>query len=298
MNNSGNKRTYGLILKKILKKGNIKERSMLSLLLHDIYFKIGVTILLFFVAMALISMFYLPYSPIASTGIAWSPPSLSHLFGTTGSGQDVFSQWMYGSQPTLLVAFLSAFIAAVIGVIVGIGAAFLTKLDEPLMRMADVFLILPVLPLLIVIATFIRPTNYSASLIIGIFAWPWMARTVRSASLSLKKQPFVEVYRMSGVPNRKIMGSIFSHVFPLIIANSIFAATGGVLFLAYMDYLGVGPVTSYAWGTTLFYAQTANAIYVGAWWWIIPAGLSIGILATGFSLAGYSMENAYRGVTV
>ncbi|MHB1440647.1 MAG: ABC transporter permease [Cuniculiplasma sp.] len=291
------KNVSGLISNKMLKKRSVRDGSMMSLLLHDLYFKIGLSILLFFFAMAVISIFYLPYNPIASTGIAWSPPTYSHIFGTTGSGQDVFSQWMYGSQPTLLVAFLSAFIATVIGVVIGIGAAFLTKLDEPLMRMADVFLVLPILPLLIVVATFIRPSNYSASLIIGIFAWPWMARTVRSASLSLKKQPFVEVYRMSGVPTRRIMKSIFSHVFPVIIANSIFAATGGILFLAYMDYLGVGPVTSYAWGTTLFYAQTANAIYVGAWWWIIPAGLSIGILATGLSLIGYSMENAYRGVT-
>lgn len=274
-----------------------KENGILSLLFHDNYFKIGFIILAFFAILALISFFYLPYNPIASTGPLWSPPSLSHPFGTSASGQDLFSQWMYGSQPTLFVAFLSAAIAALFGVVVGLSAGYFARADEPLMRFADIFLILPILPLLIVISTFVRPTNFTASVIIGVLSWPWMARTVRSTSLSIKQSPFIEVAIMSGTPNRYIIKDIFSHTLPLIISISIFSATGGILFLAYMDYLGVGPITSYAWGTTLFYAQTSNALYVGAWWWIVPSGLSIGILAMGLSLMGYSLENAYRGVT-
>ncbi len=265
--------------------------------MHDSFFKLGFGILAFFIIIALISVFYLPYNPVATTGPLWSPPSLSHPFGTTADGQDLFSQWMYGSQPTLFVAFLSAFISAVFGVAVGISAAYFRRADEPLMRLADVFLILPVLPLLIVIATFVRPTNFSASVIIGLLSWPWMARTVRSSALSVKQSPYIEVAIMSGTPHRSIIKDIFNHTLPLVIANSIFSATGGILFLAYMDYLGVGPITSYAWGTTLFFAQTANALYVGAWWWIVPSGLSIGILATGLSLMGYSLENAYRGIS-
>ncbi len=273
-----------------------KEDSMMSLLLHDMFFKIGFAIVGFFVAMAIISFFYLPYNPIASTGPLWSPPSFSHPFGTTASGQDLFSQWMYGSQPTLFVAFFSAFVSALFGIPIGLLAGYFKRADEPLMRFADIFLILPILPLLIVIATFVRPTNVSASIIIGVLSWPWMARTVRSSALSIKQSPYIEVAIMSGTPHLHIMKDIFVHILPLIISISIFSATGGILFLAYMDYLGVGPITSYAWGTTLFFAQTSNALYVGAWWWIVPFGISIGILAMGFSLIGYSVENAYRGV--
>ncbi|MCL4334934.1 MAG: ABC transporter permease [Candidatus Thermoplasmatota archaeon] len=273
------------------------ENSMWRILFKDGYFRIGAGIVFFFFVLAIVSFFYLPYNPVASTGPLWSPPSYKHWFGTTGSGQDLFSQWMVGSQPTLLVAILSAAVASVVGVAVGISAGYFRRLDEPMMRMADVFLILPVLPLLIVIAAFIRPTNFTAALIIGVFSWPWMARSVRSAAVSIKKSPYIEVSRMNGVPNSSIMKSIFMHTLPIVLANAIFSATGGILFLAYMDYLGVGPVTSYAWGTTLFYAQQANALFVGAWWWIVPSGISIAILATGFSLLGYSMENAYRGVS-
>ncbi len=277
-------------------KNLTKKNSIIWILFHDGFFKIGFAILAFFVIVAIISFFYLPYNPVATTGPLWSPPSLAHPFGTTADGQDLFSQWMYGSQPTLFVAFFSAFIAAIFGVLIGISAAYFKRADEPLMRLADIFLILPVLPLLIVIATFVRPTNFSASVIIGLLSWPWMARTVRSAALSVKQSPYIEVAIMSGTPNRNIVKDIFLHTLPLVIANSIFSATGGILFLAYMDYLGVGPITSYAWGTTLFFAQTANALFVGAWWWIVPSGLSIGILAMGLSLMGYSLENAYRGV--
>lgn len=265
-------------------------------LLHSLFFKIGAGILIFFGVVALVAFVYLPYNPVATTGPVWSAPSLSHLFGTTASGQDVFSQWMYGAQPTFLVAILSAFVAAFLGVIMGLSAGFFTKADEPLMRTADFFLVLPVLPLLIVISAFVRPTNYSASLLIGVLSWPWMARSVRSVAVSVKQSPFTEVAIMSGLPNKYIIKDIFMHSLPLVIANSVFAATGGILYLAYMDYLGVGPITSYAWGTTLFFAQTFNAIFVGAWWWILPAGISIGLLAMGFSMVGYSLENAYRGV--
>ncbi len=273
-----------------------KEDGMISLLFHDIFFKLGFAIVAFFSIMAIISLFYLPYDPVASTGPLWSPPSFLHPFGTTASGQDLFSQWMYGSQPTLFVAFFSAFVAAIFGIPIGLAASYFSRADEPLMRLADIFLILPILPLLIVIATFVRPTNFSASIIIGVLSWPWMARTVRSSALSIKQSPYIEVARMSGTPTSYIMKDIFVHILPLVISISIFSATGGILFLAYMDYLGVGPITSYAWGTTLFFAQTSNALYVGAWWWIIPSGISIGILAMGLSLIGYSVENAYRGV--
>lgn len=275
----------------------MRQSKTISLMRADPYFKTGLGILLFFSAIALISLLYTPFNPVSSTGPILSKPGFPHIFGTTLSGQDLFSQWMYGSQPTLLVALLSAGISAFFGVSVGLAASYFDMLDEPLMRIADIFLVLPVLPLLIVLATFVRPTNYSASLFIGVFSWPWVARSIRSAAISMKRLPYIEVYRLSGVPRFKILMKIFGHLTPLIIANSTFSATGGILYLSYMDYMGVGPVTSYAWGTTLFYAQTANAVFLGAWWWIVPAGISIGILAMAFALIGYSIEKAYRGVT-
>lgn len=279
-------------------KTNInKKNSLFYLLFRDNYFRAGLIILFFFIILGIIGFVYLPYNPISTTGPILSPPTSNHWFGTTDSGQDVFSQWMYGVQPTLFVAALSGLIAVALGLSVGLLAGFYRLADEPLMRTADVFLILPVLPLLIVISSFVRPTNFTASVIIAIFSWPWMARVIRSNTLSLKNSAYVEVGLMSGVPRRKILlGDILKHILPLATTYAIISAANAIVFLAFLDYLGVGPITSFSWGTMLFYAQISNAIFVNAWWWIIPPGISIGILAMSLSFIAYSIETNYRSV--
>jgi peptide/nickel transport system permease protein len=272
-----------------------KSNPLIRYFLSRIETKVGMGIIAFFVGVALVSFVYLPYNPIASTGQDYSPPSLQHLFGTTSIGQDVFSQWMYGARATLFVGFLAALMTTAIGVAVGISAGFISLLEEPLMRLVDVVLTLPTLPLLIVIAAFVRPSLLLVAGLISVLAWAGTARVIRSATLSLRRLPYVEVAMLSGVPKRVLMfRDIIRHLLPLILAYSMFAVIGAILTEASLDFIGVGPVTDYSWGAMISLAQSNNALFAGAWWWFVPPGLSIALISTAFALVAYSLEDTYR----
>lgn len=255
----------------------------------------GITIISFFLLLCLISFIYLPYSPIASTGPSFAPPSIKHLFGTTNIGQDVFSQWIYGTRSTLLVGFLTASLSTAIGLTVGLTSGFIRSLNEPLMRLVDIVMTLPALPLLIVIAAFIKPSIFIVALIIALLGWAAMARVIRSNTLSMRNSSYIEVALMSGVPRTRIMFvDLLKHLLPLVLAYSLFSVIGAILTEASLDFIGVGPVTDYSWGAMIAYAQENGAIFAKAWWWFLPPGISIAILSTGFGLIAYGMESFYN----
>jgi peptide/nickel transport system permease protein len=255
----------------------------------------GTGIIVFFIIVAIIGVIHPPYNPVASVGPNYLPPSLQFLFGTTSVGQDVFSQWMFGASSSLLVGFLAAIMTMSIGVLVGIISGFVRYMDEPLMRLTDVILTLPALPLLIVLAAFVQPSLFTVAALIALLAWAGTARVIRSGTLALREMPYVELALISGVPKIRIMFvDLLKHLLPLILAYSLFAIVGAILTEASLDFIGVGPISDYSWGAIIAIANQNNAIFNGAWWWLIPPGLSIAMLSTGFALAAYGLEHSFK----
>jgi peptide/nickel transport system permease protein len=268
-------------------KGALKRRD----------FKAGMAIVLFFIAVGGVSLVYLPFNPLDSVGPSFAAPNHIYWFGTTNIGQDVFSEWMYGVRATLLVGFLAAAVTAILGVTTGIAAGYFSSADGPLMRVADVILALPTLPLLIVAAAFLKPGDVTVAFLIAFLSWAGMSRTLRSSVLSLKSLPFIEVAVLSNVPAYKVMFvDLLKHTLPLILTYSLFAVGGAILSVASLDFLGVGPVTDYSWGSMISLSNDNNALLAGAWWWPLPPGLSIAILITGFALMAYGLESAFKKV--
>ena len=274
---------------------NLSDSFVIRVIRQRTFVKVSLFVIAFFIGLAVLSFIYLPYNPTAQTGPIFEAPTRAHPFGTTIIGQDVFSQWIYGSRATLLVGFLTAGLTTAIGIAVGITSGFIRRADEPLMRATDVVIALPALPLLIVIAAFFKPSIYTVALLISALAWTAMARVLRSSVISLRELPFIEVAFLSGVPRSRIIFSdLLKHVMPLILAYSMFAVIGAILTEASLDFIGVGPITSYSWGAMLAFAQQNQAYLYGAWWWIIIPGISITILGTAFALLAYALEDAYR----
>jgi peptide/nickel transport system permease protein len=260
-------------------------------------FKAGLAIVMFFVVVGVASYVYLPFDPLAAVGPSFHPPNSVYWFGTTNIGQDVFSEWMYGVRATLLVGLLAALVTAILGVTTGIAAGYFTWADGPLMRSADVILALPTLPLLIVASAFLRPGDVTVAFLIAFLSWAGMARTLRSSVLSIKRLPFVEVAILSNVPAYKILFvDMLKHTLPLILSYSLFAIGGAILSVASLDFIGVGPVTDYSWGSMISLSNDNNALLGGAWWWPMPPGLSIAVLLTGFALMAYGLEGAFKKV--
>jgi len=270
-------------------------RSLFQSLRKNRYVTSGVGITVFFVIVAMVGLVYLPHDPLQPVGPDYSPPSSQFPFGTTFVGQDVFSQWIFGARSTLLVGFLSALVAMVLGVVIGMVAGYISLTDEPLMRVTDVVLTLPALPMLITVAAFVRPTIYLTAVLIAFLSWPAAARVTRSNVLSLKESPYVEVARLSGVPKRYIMfQDMLRHIMPLVLALALFSVIGAILTEASLDFIGVGPSSAFTWGAMISFANDANAAFVGAWWWFLIPGLSIAFLSTGLAFIAYGLETVLK----
>jgi len=272
-------------------------RGLNNILYKNSFLKAGIIIISFFIGVILVTFVYLPSNPYASVGPDFAPPSYSFPFGTTNIGQNILSQWMVGTGSTLSVGLIAAVVSMVFGVMFGISAAFVKHMDEPLMRSADVILTLPTLPLMIVLAAFLKPTEDLIAIIIGILSWPATARVIRSTSLSIKSQPYIEVALMSGVPKRAIMfKDVFFHTLPIALTYSIFSIIGAILTIASLNFLGLGNLSYITWGSMIALANDSSAIYLGAWWWIIIPGLSIILLSTGFAFIAYGLETKWRSI--
>jgi len=253
----------------------------------------GVIVVAIFCVLAIIGPWIAPYDPSAVSRATLQPPSAEHWLGTTQTGQDIFSQMLYGTQVSMLVGVLAAVFATVLSVIVGLAAGYLGGLsDEILSLIANVFLVIPALPLTVILAAYLPKTgSFGIILVISITGWAWGARVLRAQTLSLRKRDFVEAARATGEGTTSI---IFRDIFPnqiaVIAAAFLGTVTGAILTQASLAFLGLTNVTEWSWGTILYWAQVSSAMLTGAWWWFVPAGAAIALLGTGLSLVNFGID--------
>ncbi|MEM2385293.1 MAG: ABC transporter permease [Candidatus Bathyarchaeia archaeon] len=253
---------------------------------------IGLIIILIFVMTALAAPFIAPYAPTATyVGRPFEPPSFKHFFGTDEAGRDVFSQIIYGSQISLLVGFAAAAVSTLIGTLIGITSGYFGGvIDTILMRITDIFLIIPMIPLAILLALFVGPNLFNIVILVGFLGWPGLARQIRAQILSLKELPFIEALRALGANNRRI---VFFHLLPnisgLIFASMIGGSVGAILAEAGLSFLGVTDPRVMSWGRIVARSLGSGAIIRKAWWTLVPPGLCIAILACGFSFFSHGL---------
>ncbi len=254
---------------------------------------IGIFLVLLFVGMGVFAPILAPYDPNRPmVGDRSDNPSLSHPLGTDRLGRDIFSQMIFGAQVSLLIGLSAAFISLVIGTFIGLTSGYYGGfIDLLLMRITDFFIQLPTLPLMLVVVSLFGGGMENLILIIGFLGWTGTARIVRSETLSIKQRAFVEASKSVGAGNRHIIiGHILPNVFPLIFANAILGVVNSIIAEAGLSFLGFGVVGSWSWGRVLYEAGRENAILLGSWWHFIPPGISIMLLALGFSLISFSLN--------
>lgn len=270
---------------------------------------IGTTLLTIFMFMAIFAPQISPYNPldIRSIGVAkpFSMPSWVKIFdrsipddmifgllGTDEIGRDIFSQIVYGSRASLLIGFSAAFIAVFIGTIIGLISGYYGKIiDEILMRMTDVLLIIPGLPLMIVLTAILGPSIRNLILVIGITSWPSIARIIRSQVLVVKEMKFIEVARAVGCGDSYI---IFKHILPnvspLIYVNTAINIANAILIEAGLSFLGLGDPNYISWGNMLFFAEQYQALLRLAWWYVLPPGICILLVVLSFIFIGHALD--------
>jgi peptide/nickel transport system permease protein len=219
--------------------------------------------------------------------------SSAHLLGTTAYGQDMWAQLVWGTRNVLEIAFVVGLAATAIAVLVGIAAAYLGGLwDGSLSVVTDVLLVIPLFPLLIVIAGYAHGGG-TLVLIVVITAtsWSYTARQLRAQALTLRNRDFLEAARVRG--ERKIY-IIVVEVIPtmtsLIVASFLTNALYAVLFASSLQFIGLGDPNTVSWGTMLYWAQNNAALQTGQAMWALAPGACIAALGAAFALLNYAFD--------
>jgi len=258
--------------------------------------KIGAVLLGLFVLASIIGPFVTPYDPSYSNpspNLALNPPDAAHLLGTTQSGQDVLSQLLVGIRLTLELAAAVGVAATALSVIVGVTAAFLGGLwDDLLSLTSNVFLVIPSLPLLILLLGYLPQKGQLATiLVLSLLGWPWGARVIRAQTLAIRRRDFIAASRETGERTWRIIAfEIVPNEVSLIAAsfvNTVLYAIGASVALA---FIGLADLNSWSLGTILYWAQSQQALQLGAWWWFMPPGLAVALMGTALVLLNTGID--------
>jgi peptide/nickel transport system permease protein len=258
--------------------------------------KIGVWLFGFFVLAAIIGPQVAPYDPSYANpdpALLQAHPSAQHLLGTTQTGQDVLSQLLVGIRMTMELALLVGVIATALSVIVGVTSAFLGGVwDEVLSLLSNVFLVIPALPLLILLLGYLPGRGQLPTiLVLSFLGWPWGARVIRAQTLMIRNRDFIAASRESGEKSWRIIAlDIIPNEISLIAAsfvNTVLYAIGASVALA---FVGLSDLNTWSLGTILYWAQSQQALQLGAWWWFVPPGLAVALIGTSLVLLNTGID--------
>lgn len=222
------------------------------------------------------------------------PPSAEYPFGTDRLGRDLFATIIAGVPLTLTVGLIAGLIGVVIGTVLGfISGYYGGKTDALINGAVDVGLTIPGLMVLIIlgIAFAGRMTVAGMALIVGVIAWLRPARIIRSQVLTLRRRPYVEVARLSGMSHTEIIfQELMPNLLPFLAASLVAAVSAAVLASIGLEALGLGPIDSPTLGMTIYWAILDGAVINRWWWWWVPPIVAISILFLGLFLLSMGLD--------
>ncbi len=253
----------------------------------------GLIILTFFVLIAIFAPVITTNDPNRMVGQPHQPPSGDYIFGTTRQGQDVFSQIVRGTATSLAVGFGGGTFIIMLCILVGVTAGYVGGIvDEVLSLLANVFLVLPGLPLIIVVAGWVaQPGPLTVVLVLSFTSWAYGARVLRSQTLVLRNSEFVAAARVSGESTwRIVLFEILPNMTSLVVSAWIGAVVYVILTEATLSFIGLGNPNAVSWGTTLYWAQNNQALLTNAWWTFVPPGVCIALVGFSLTLVNYGID--------
>ncbi len=242
--------------------------------------------------------------PLLKTDIlqAKERPGIQHIFGTDSSGRDILTRLMYGGRISITVGFFVVLLEILIGAAVGGIAGFYGgRIDNILMRVVDIFLSLPFLPVVIILGAVMSDLNispqrriYFVMFIIGALGWPTMARLVRGQILSLREQEYMLAAEALGLrDSRKILRHLIPNTIPTIIVTSTLAVGDAILIESALSFLGLGVAMPFpSWGNMVQAVRDTNDFMLRSWMWV-PPGLSIFVTVLAINFMGDGLRDAF-----
>lgn len=273
-------------------------KDMLYLFVENKKALTGLFILIFFLLMAVFAPLIAPYEPKQNSNQEgqfelMAEPSGKHLLGTTHAGYDIFSRLIYGTRLTLTVGLITGIVTTFISLVVGLFSGYIGgKVDDVISFITNVFLVIPSLPLIIVVAAYVPMRGVIPIIfVLSITGWAWGARVVRAQVLSIGEREFIKVAEVMGErPLIIVFREILPNIISLVMATFFTSTIAAVIGEATLEFIGLGNVAAVTWGTMLFWAQNNGALLFGAWWWFLPPGIFIGMLGTSFALMNFAID--------
>ncbi|MEU0681130.1 MULTISPECIES: ABC transporter permease [Streptomyces] len=219
-------------------------------------------------------------------------PSTAFPFGTDRFGRNLLGLVIWGARVSLLVGLLAAVLSVAIGTLIGVTAGhFKGWYATVTMRITDWFLVMPTLVLAIALATVMPRSLLTIVVAIGVTTWPTTARLVRAQTLAVETRPYIERARALGGGHWHIMSRhVLPNVMPLVLAQTTLIISSAILAEATLAFLGLGDPTVVSWGALLQDAREAGAVSSGHWWYLVPPGVAIAVVALAFTLCGRAVE--------
>jgi len=220
------------------------------------------------------------------------PGAVFGVLGTDSYKRDLFSGVIAGIKWALLIGILTAVISVSVGVIYGVISAYLGGVwDTIMMRIFEIFVSVPLLPVLIVMSAVFKPSIWTLIFMMCMFFWVGPVRTVRSMAMQIREETYIEASRALGASHSRI---IFKHMVPLLIPYSFASMAiyipNAIVYEATVSLLGLGDANIVTWGQILSDANSSGAMLNGIWWWVIPPGLSIAVMGMAFAFIGFAMD--------
>jgi peptide/nickel transport system permease protein len=256
-------------------------------------FWICCAILLLYGVVFVCAPFIAPYDPYAVSGTTLEHPDSAHPLGTNATGQDILSQIIYGTRITLLIGFGAAAISCVISTIIGILTGYYGGIfDEVVMRVNDIFMTIPLFPLLLVLTLFFTPGIFTAGVLMGVLGSTPGIRIVRSQVLSIRHANFIEGARAIGARDLRIMSRhILPNILPIVTVKFVSSSQHFLLMGVGLSFLGLGDPMVIDWGQMIQQAYSSGGFALGLWWWLLPPGLAVVGISLALALLGYCSED-------
>lgn len=269
-------------------------RSAVAVFVENRLAVVGIGVVVFFILFSWVGpLLYHTNQVAVDLGALNQGPSARHPLGTNDVGYDILGRVMAGGQISLEVGVAAALLGTSFGVIWGAVAGFAGGLvDSLMMRLVDALLAIPVLFLLLFLASIVAPSIPLLIVVIAFVSWLVPARLVRAETLTLREREYVQAVRMmGGHSGRMLLRHIIPNTVGTIVVNATFQVADAILILAYLSFLGLGlPPPTANWGSML--TDGVNSILSGYWWEIWPVGVCIVVLVMSFNVVGDGVRDA------
>ena len=255
--------------------------------------RLGLSLLFTAIFAALLAPVLANYNPTAYTGDIFHPPCAKYWLGTNEVGQDIWSQLIYGARTSLSIAAGTAFIAVALSLLTGGLAALYGGLcDRSIMRLVDVWLVIPPVIVIILFAAYLHPSIFLLMALLAAFMWPSGCRIVRTQTLALKTKASYAAATTFGANKQYLLCKhVLPDLGPMLIALFIQYARRAIFMEAGLSFLGISNPSLISWGKMM--QQALAFTYLDVWqWWLVPAGLAVSLTIAGLAFTGLAHETA------